>query len=197
MRGRDIEIDRAHRVYDRERGSDRPRTLIFHVLRWHDRSDILKGARQTYPVKCSQSNVTLLFFPDFSPATAIRRKAFGPVLKKMTALGLQPFLIYPAVIKLRHKGEQRSYNSPQKAEDFISSMSQQKSYAAALRGGALFLHLDGRGVTAGMDLALAAQEGMMSGLTWTFAKHIFCVFFSPLSYWDIVLIYPVQRSLCW
>ncbi len=134
LRGRDIEIDRAHRMYDGGRGSDRPRTLIFRVLRWHDRSDILKGARQAYPVKCSQSNVTLLFFPDFSPATAIRRKAFGPVLKKMTALGLQPFLIYPAVIKLRHKGEQRSYDSPQKAEDFISSMSQQKSYAAALRG---------------------------------------------------------------
>ncbi len=130
MRGRDIEIDRAHRVYDGGRGSDRPRTLIFRVLRWHDRSDILKGARQAYPVKCAQNNVTLLFFPDFSPATAIRRKAFGPVLKKMTALGL----IDPAVIKLRHKGEQRSYDSPQKAEDFISSMSQQKSYAAALRG---------------------------------------------------------------
>ncbi len=135
LRGCDIEIDRAHRVYDGGRGSDQPRTLIFRVLRWHDRSDILKGARQAYPVKCSQSNVTLLFFPDFSPATAIRRKAFGPVLKKMTALGLQPFLIYPAVIKLRHNGEQRSYDSPQKAEDFISSMSQQKSYAAALRGG--------------------------------------------------------------
>ncbi len=144
------------------------RALIFRVLRWHDRSDILKGARQAYPVKCSQSNVTLLFFPDFSPATAIRRKAFGPVLKKMTALGLQPFLNYPAVIKLRHKGEQRSYDSPQKAEDFISSMSQQKSYAAALRGTTgeqrpLFLQLDGRGVTAGMDMVLPAQEGMMAG----------------------------------
>ncbi len=68
LRGRDIEIDRAHRIYDGGRGSDRPRTLIFRVLR-------------------------------------------------------------------RHKGEQRSYDSPQKAEDFISSMSQQKSYAAALRGG--------------------------------------------------------------
>ncbi len=134
LRGRDIEIDRAHRVYDGGRGSDRPRTLIFRVLRWHDRSDILKGAWQAYPVKCAQNNVTLLFFPDFSPATAIRRKAFGLVLKKMTALGLQPFLIYPAVIKLRDKGEQRSYDSPQKAEDFISSMSKQKLYAAALRG---------------------------------------------------------------
>ncbi len=130
LRGRDIEIDRAHCVYD-----GGPRTLIFRVLRWHDRSDILKGARQAYPVKCAQNNVTLLFFPDFSPATAIRRKAFGPVLKKMTVLGLQPFLIYPAVIKLRHKGEQKSFDSPQKAEDFISSLSQQQTYAAALRGG--------------------------------------------------------------
>ncbi len=74
LRGRDIEIDRAHRVYDGGRGSDRPHTLIFRVLRWHDRSDILKGARQAYPVKCAQSNVPLLFFPDFSPATVIRRK---------------------------------------------------------------------------------------------------------------------------
>ncbi len=122
-------------MYDGGRGSDRPRTLIFRVLRWHDRSEILKGARQAYPVKCAQDNVTLLFFPDFSPATTIRRKAFNPVLKKMTALGLQPFLIYPAVIKLRHKGEQMSFDSPQKAEDFISSLSQQKTYAAALREG--------------------------------------------------------------
>ncbi len=57
-----------------------------------------------------------------------------PVLKKMTALGLQPFLTYPAVIKLWHKGEQRSFDSPQKAEDFISSLSQRKTYAVALQG---------------------------------------------------------------
>ncbi len=76
LKGRNIEIDWAHRVYDGGRGSDRPRTLIFRVLRWHDRSEILKGARQAYPVKCTQDNVTLLFFPDFSPATAAKRKSF-------------------------------------------------------------------------------------------------------------------------
>ncbi len=62
LKGRNIEIDRAHRVYDKGRGSDRPRTLIFRVLKWHDRSEILKGARRTYLVKCTQDNVTLLFF---------------------------------------------------------------------------------------------------------------------------------------
>ncbi len=33
LRDRNIEIDRAHRVYDGRKNSDRPRTLIFHVLR--------------------------------------------------------------------------------------------------------------------------------------------------------------------
>ncbi len=113
LRGRDIEIDRAHRVYDGGRGSDRPRTLIFRVLRWHDRSD--KGV-------LGRLNVTLLFFPNFSPATAIRRKAFGPVLKKITALGLQPFLIYPAVIKLRHNGEQMS-STPHRKRRILSAPS--------------------------------------------------------------------------
>ncbi len=54
--GRDIETDWAHRVYDGRKNSNRPRTLIFRVLRWHDRSEILKGARQAYPVKCTQDN---------------------------------------------------------------------------------------------------------------------------------------------
>ncbi len=61
LKGRNIEIDWAHRMYDGRKNSDRPRTLIFRVLRWHDRLEILKGARQAYPVKCTQDNVTLLF----------------------------------------------------------------------------------------------------------------------------------------
>ncbi len=52
----------------------------------------------------------------------------------MTALRLQPFLTYPAAIKLWHKGEQKTFDSPQKADDFISSLSQRKSYAEALQG---------------------------------------------------------------
>ncbi len=111
------------------------RTLIFRVLRWHDRSEILKGARQAYPVmKCTQDNVTLLFFPDFSPVTAAKRKSLVPVLRSMTALGLQPFLAYPAVIKLRHEGEQRCFSSLRKAEDFVGSLSQSGTFAADPQG---------------------------------------------------------------
>ncbi len=134
LKGSNIEIDQAHRVYDGRKNSDWPRTLIFRVLRWHDRSEILKGARQAYPVKCTQDNVTLLFFPDCSPVTAAKRKSLVPFLRSMTALGLQPFLTYPAVIKLWHGGEQRSFDSLRKAEDFISSLSQKAAFAAAPQG---------------------------------------------------------------
>ncbi len=146
LKGRNIEIDRAHCVYDVRKNSDRSRTLIFRVLRWHDRSEILKGARQAYPVKCTQDNVTLQFFPDFSPTTAAKRKSLVTVLRSMTALGLQPFLAYPAVIKLRHGDEQRSFDSLRKAEDFISSL----SLAAAPQG-------SGRAAAA---FSSARQEGL-------------------------------------
>ncbi len=52
----------------------------------------------------------------------------------MTALGLQPFLAYPAVIKLRHEGEQRSFDSLRKAEDFVSSLSQNGTFATDPQG---------------------------------------------------------------
>ncbi len=149
-------------------------------------------------MKCTQDNVTLLFFPNFSPATAIRRKAFNPVLKKMTALGLQPFLIYPAVIKLRHKGEQKSFDSPQKAEDFISSLSQQQTYADALRGTAAAVSPALREGLVGRDGGgPSCPGGMVAGWTWTLARPDFCFFFSPPPTGICVPIYPVQRSRCW
>ncbi len=69
--GRDIEVDRARRVCDGGGGSDRPRALIFRVLRWHGGSGVLGGAGQACPVKCAQNSVALLFFPGFGPAAAI------------------------------------------------------------------------------------------------------------------------------
>ncbi len=75
-----------------------------------------------------------------------------------------------------------SFDSPQKAEDFISSLSQQKTYEVALREGGgraagerrpLSLRPGGRGLMAGMEAVLAAQEGMMTGWTWK-PEPVFC-----------------------
>ncbi len=94
------------------------------------------------------------------------------------------------------------FDSPQKAEDFISSLSQQKTYASALQGNGekqrpLSLRPGRRGLMDGVEAVLAAQERMMARWTWMLVEPVFCFFFSPLSYWDIVPIYLVQQSLCW
>ncbi len=59
-------------------------------------------------IRCemTQDNVTLLFFPDFSPVTAAKRKSLVPVLRSMTALGLSPSSLIWRVIKLRQGGEE-------------------------------------------------------------------------------------------
>ncbi|ROI60075.1 hypothetical protein DPX16_0944 [Anabarilius grahami] len=41
---RDFEMDWAHRMYDGMKNTDRPRTIIFRVLRWHDRSGSSTGS---------------------------------------------------------------------------------------------------------------------------------------------------------
>ncbi len=167
-------------MYDGRKNSDRPRTFIFRVLRWHDRSEILKGARQAYPVKCTQDNVTQIFFPDFSPVTAAKRRSLVPVLRSMTALGLQPFLAYPAVIKLRHGGEQRSFDSLRKAEDFVSSLSQNGNLLQIHRaaGGRRppSLRPGGRGLVAGMEEMPAARKKMVAGGIWMLARSLFFFF---------------------
>ncbi|KAJ8332032.1 hypothetical protein SKAU_G00429860 [Synaphobranchus kaupii] len=138
LAGRGIEIDRAHRIYNgREQNSGRPRTLIFRLLRWQDRTAILREARKAYPVKHHKS--TLLFFSDYSAPTTTKRKGFNPAIKDARDMGLQPFLIYPATLKLDHGGKKLTFDCPQKAEDLIRSLksSQQphrpESYASAVR----------------------------------------------------------------
>ncbi len=117
LRGRDIEIDRgASRVWRREGLRSAAHSHL--PCTEHDRSDILKGARQAYPVKCAQIMSHCCFF-----LTLVRLQRSGErhlvrFLKKMTALGLQPFLIYPAVIKLRHKGEQEKLRFPSESGGF-------------------------------------------------------------------------------
>ncbi len=74
----------------------------------------------------------------------------------LTCSGLQPFLTYPAVIKLRHGGEQRSFDSPRKAEDFISSLSQKKTFAAASQG-------NGKAVAAISSARLEGLDGRDRG----------------------------------
>ncbi len=116
-----VEIDNAHSIYnDRGQNRDRPRTLIFRLLRWQDRAAILREARKAYLVKHDKS--TLLFFPEYSTPTTVKRKGFITAIKDVRTMGLQPFLIYPATLRLDHSRKKLTFKCAEKAEDFIRSL---------------------------------------------------------------------------
>ncbi len=146
----------------------------------------------------TQDNVTLLFFPDCSPATAARRKSFIPVLRTMTALSLQPFLAYPALIKLRH-GVSREVSTLLGKRRILSAPCHRRRHLLRLhkvtgRRRPPSLRPGGRGLMAGIEAMPAARKKMVEGGIWMLARSLF---FFPLSSWDIVHIYPIQLSLCW
>ncbi|KAL1282855.1 hypothetical protein QQF64_001658 [Cirrhinus molitorella] len=124
LAGKEIEVERAHRVYTRM-SSDRakPRVFLFKLLRYMDRELILRAARLHAPVK-SSDGATLSFFPDFSPVTAKRRSAFASVRKEMREVGIQNFLLYPATLKvILNQGEPKMLYSPEEARVFLRSLS--------------------------------------------------------------------------
>lgn len=51
-----------------------------------------------------------------------KRKSFSSVIKKATAMGLEPFQVYPALMKIEPCGKKMTFDSLQAAEDFIISL---------------------------------------------------------------------------
>ncbi len=193
LRGRDIEIDRAHRVYDGGRGSDRPRTLIFRVLRWHDRSDILKGARQAYPVNAHRTSHCYFFL------TLVRLQRSGErhlvrFWRRWQHLVSSPSSSIPR-ISYGTKGN-REVRFPSESGGFyqLHVSAEVVCRASGERGssGRFLRRREGRDGRDG--LGPSCPEGDDTGWTWMLVTFFA---FLLLSYWDIVLIYPVQRSLCW
>lgn len=141
LKGREIKIERAHRMYANERSDDRPRTFIFKLLDYSDRQAILDGAREVFPI--SHDEQTLSFFPDYSAATGKKRKAFTDIKRKMIKSGLNAFLTYPAQLKVQFQRKTHVFKSPVEAEKFFFSI---KAPATTHRTSASFLAVEGEEV---------------------------------------------------
>lgn len=118
---RDLEIERAHRIYGgASNNAQRPRVVIFKLLRYNDRDLILQAARKHGPIRL-EDNATLSFFPDYSPATAKRRGSFAAVRKELRDKGIQSFLQYPATLKVTWNGETKLLQTSEEARLFLQS----------------------------------------------------------------------------
>ncbi len=79
LAGKDIEIERVHRVYTRASTDRSKNHECFSSNCYNDRNLILNEARRHGPVKANDGAM-LSFFPDFSPATAKKRSSFSTIL---------------------------------------------------------------------------------------------------------------------
>lgn len=127
LKDRPIEIERAHRIYAGDSNRKGPRTLIFKLLRFQDRNAILKGARSVGQILHRGSS--LLFFPDYSNQTAMKRREMNQSRKKLTQLGITSFMIYPSTIKVMHRGSTSLLETPAEVESYAA---QQQAFVTPL-----------------------------------------------------------------
>lgn len=60
------------------------------------------------------------FSPDYSDYTVMRRQAFTQAMKMARAKGVEFFLLYPAILKVKAAGKTEAFQSVDEAETFIS-----------------------------------------------------------------------------
>lgn len=85
------EIMHAHRVYSDNKKKTGPRTLIFNVLRYTTRQQILRAAKKTPLIMDGRRT---RFSPDYSSHTVKRRQAFSPAMNTVRARGVEFFLLH-------------------------------------------------------------------------------------------------------
>lgn len=120
-----VQIERAHRIYSNSpKKPNSSQTLIFKVLNYQDRQAILQGARQARKdnTPIMDGDRELLFFADYSKYTSDRRAAFKKVRRDLWARGLSTFMIYPATLRVNHRGQELSFETVQEAEAFCGEL---------------------------------------------------------------------------
>lgn len=110
-----MEIERAHRIYSKSSGDNKPRPVIFRLLRYSDRKAILDAYRAAGS-SLTYGSHKLLLFADYSPHTSRCRMAF--IMKELRRKGVQNFLLYPAKLKVCHNKETHLFYSPDEDQKF-------------------------------------------------------------------------------
>lgn len=121
---RPVVIERAHRLPGRRDPSGPPRTLIMKFLNYQDKVRVMSAARKKGKVMYREHQI--MFFPDLSVEVQKQRCQYNDVKLKLRALHLDFGLIFPAKMKIFHKGSRHQFNTPEEVEAFIQQIRQQQ-----------------------------------------------------------------------
>ncbi|KAF3856936.1 hypothetical protein F7725_017659 [Dissostichus mawsoni] len=132
------EIDRAHRALRRRAGDNEPpRHLIARVHYCPAFEDIMKKVISTRDLTFKGQRIQI--FRDLPTEVVKRRAAFTPTRRILRDKpGVRFGLLYPAKLRVSHKGSERFFTDPEEARNTrnVSSGLQRRSKMSALRSGA-------------------------------------------------------------
>uniref|UniRef100_A0A8C5PCI5 Uncharacterized protein n=1 Tax=Leptobrachium leishanense TaxID=445787 RepID=A0A8C5PCI5_9ANUR len=118
-------VERVHRLGpDLSPSLTRPRTVIFKLLNFMDKTNILQAYRKAGAL--DYQGTTLRLFQDFSASLAARRRAFAPVCTKLAAANIRFTLQYPARLRVHLHGQVTFYDTPFDASAILGDGSDQQ-----------------------------------------------------------------------
>lgn len=106
-------LDRAHRLGALRSGSNsKPRTMMVTFHYFQDKDRALRVSRDKLNYRGGR------VVPDYSAAVTKKRTAFNPVKALLYQKGVKFRMIFPALLKVDHKGETHSFNTAEEAQTF-------------------------------------------------------------------------------
>lgn len=116
-------IERAHRVQLRPPIPGRyPRPMLARFLYFRDKETILRKARNLSELLHNNNKISI--FPDFSAAAQKKRAAFQSVKQRLRERSLPYSMLYPAKLRVVHKGQTQFFLSPKEANRWLESLGQ-------------------------------------------------------------------------
>uniref|UniRef100_H3AQG1 L1 transposable element RRM domain-containing protein n=1 Tax=Latimeria chalumnae TaxID=7897 RepID=H3AQG1_LATCH len=116
-----VEIERAHcALRPRPKEGERPRIVIFKLLRFPDKVRILRRARGLGQL--TFRNHKIFFFPDVSAELQARRREFTEARRLCHSLHLPFSLLHPARLHVSLRDSPKFFTDPEEATEFLKRL---------------------------------------------------------------------------
>uniref|UniRef100_H2ZU44 L1 transposable element RRM domain-containing protein n=1 Tax=Latimeria chalumnae TaxID=7897 RepID=H2ZU44_LATCH len=115
---KNLEVERAHRSFSpRTRNLDKPCMLLFKLLRYRDKENILRQARKLGTL--TYNNKPVYLFPNMSAELFQKRKSFLGIKRLCKDLDIPFALLFPARLRIDFKEELPSSLTNRDGKDFL------------------------------------------------------------------------------
>lgn len=118
-----VKLDRCHRALTcRPLPGQRPRAVIVKLHSYQDKVLIMQAARKAQSLV--YNGAPIMIFEDFSIAVVRKRQEFYPVKQQLKEKGIPFAMLYPAVLRVSHGGQEKFFKHPKDVAAFLDKVPQ-------------------------------------------------------------------------